>query len=118
MRKLLIALSLAAGFVGGAADIAQAQFYFEYGERPHYRERYYDERPRYRERYYYDERPRYRERYYDGRPAYGYYGRGRAGPYTGPGPGWHRPMWRNGSLVCGHPRYTVQDGICKPYRGY
>jgi len=104
MRKLLVALGLAAGFVGGAADIAQAQFYFEYGERP-----------RYRERYYYDERPRYRERYYDQRPAYG---RRYAPPSYGQG-GWHRPMRaRNGTLQCASPRYTVQDGICKPYRGY
>ncbi|HEY0569581.1 MAG TPA: hypothetical protein VGD13_15845 [Xanthobacteraceae bacterium] len=115
MRKLLIALGLAAGFVGGAADIAQAQFYFDYGERPRYRERYYhDERPRYRDRYY-DERPRYRDRYYDVRPAYG---RRYAPPSYDQG-GWHRPMRaRNGTLQCASPRHTVQDGICKPYRGY
>jgi hypothetical protein len=101
--------------VGGAADIAQAQFYFDYGERPRYRERYYhDERPRYRDRYY-DERPRYRDRYYDVRPAYG---RRYAPPSYGQG-GWHRPMRaRNGTLQCASPRHTVQDGICKPYRGY
>jgi hypothetical protein len=26
--------------------------------------------------------------------------------------------YAGGPLSCGHPGYTVQDGVCKPYRGY
>lgn len=63
--------------------------YGYYGERPHYyREPY---RPYYREHY----RPRYAD---PGHP-YGY-------------------RYNYGDPRCGRPNYTIQDGVCKPYRGY
>ena len=54
---------------------------------------------------------------YGYREHYGYR-RPDPGPYLGPGPGWHRPHMTTGGPGCSHPRYTIQDGICKPYRGY
>jgi hypothetical protein len=46
----------------------------------------------------------YRDRYNDGYNAYDY------------APGW-RGYGYNDSSRC-PPHYTVQDGVCKPYRGY
>lgn len=47
------------------------------------------------------------------------------GPYYGNGYGWGRQnlgngIYRdpNGSLQCYQPGFTVQGGVCKPYRGY
>jgi hypothetical protein len=42
------------------------------------------------------------------------------------GCGWRRVCWHTGGgyyggygyLPCGRPGWTVQDGVCKPYRGY
>jgi len=67
---------------------------------------FYEERPRhyYRERHYYGERD-----YYRGRDAY----RPR---YADPG----HPYGYNynyGDPRCGRPNFTIQDGVCKPYRG-
>lgn len=31
---------------------------------------------------------------------------------------YQRPIRRNGQLTCARRGYTVQDGWCKPYRGY
>jgi hypothetical protein len=49
-------------------------------------------------------------------PPPGYYGGGYYGPPPPPPPpyGYYRPQRWNGC-----PRgFTVQDGVCKPYRGY
>jgi len=60
---------------------------------------YYGEGPRvyYGERPYYRERPR--PRYADPGHPYGY-------------------NYNYGDPRCGRPNYTIQDGVCKPYRGY
>jgi len=35
------------------------------------------------------------------------------------GPSYARPfIGRDGRLHCPNPRWTVQDGVCKPYRGF
>jgi len=60
---------------------------------------FYDEGPR----VYYGERPYYRER---PRPRYGDPGH----PY-----GYRHDY---GDPRCGRPNYTIQDGVCKPYRGH
>jgi hypothetical protein len=92
MKKFALIL-LAAASLLGTTGIASAQWYGGYGG-GYYGgpDPYY--RERYRERYYdYDDRY-YRRRHY--RRGYGYgYG------YNPCGPGW-----------------SLQDGICKPYRGY
>jgi hypothetical protein len=52
------------------------------------------------------------ERAYYGRRAYA------PSPYYGGYYGRPRPMvGANGSVSCGNPNYTFQDGRCKPYRG-
>lgn len=58
-------------------------------------------------RYYSPPPPRYTDR-----PIYGHNSSGR--PEV-----WFRP-YRNqvGALACAQPGYTVQDGVCKRYRGY
>lgn len=64
----------------------------------------------------------------------GYYGPGpgfyEPGPrYYRPGPGYYGPppgayrgrgiyIDRNGQPACRQRGFTVQDGVCKPYRGY
>jgi hypothetical protein len=56
--------------------------------------------------YGYRPEPRYYQepRYYDEGPRY----RGGGGPmYRG----------RDGRLHCSNPAFTIQDGVCKPYRG-
>ena len=55
---------------------------------------YYEERPR----YYYREHYR-RPRYADPGHPYGY-------------------RYDYGDPRCGRPNFTIQDGVCKPYRGY
>ena len=63
--------------------------------------------------------------YYVG-PGYGGYGphhgywRHHARDYGYGGGGYMRPRFdpRNGGTFCADPRFTVQSGGCKPYRGY
>lgn len=90
MKKLAFILLAAASLVG-TAGVASAQWY---GGGPYYGGGpgpYYGDR--YRERYYDD------DRYYRG--GRGYYPPGRYRTWNGCQRGW-----------------TVQDGLCKPYRGY
>ena len=103
--KTLALLLLAAASLVGTAGAASAQYggYYYGGPDPYYRHQY-------RERYYGDD-----DRYY--RRGYGYYGGegaiigqdvyGRQELYYPVGPGGRCPR-----------HYTVQDGLCKPYRGY
>jgi hypothetical protein len=88
MNKLALVLLAAASLVG-TADVASAQWY---GGGYYYGgpDPYY--RHRYRERYYYGDD----YRYYGG-----YYPPGRYRTWNGCQRGW-----------------TVQDGLCKPYRGF
>lgn len=76
-------------FFNGVACVQQ-----ERGYAPEYRPepRYYQEQPR----------------YYDGGQRY-YRGGG------GGGSGMYRDG--RGQLHCNNPGFTVQDGVCKPYRG-
>jgi hypothetical protein len=107
MRRILTALGLLGVLVASAAP-ASAQYYGPayggYGPDPHYRgyDRAY--RRAYGEGEYYAPRP---------------YRRGAYGPRTYAG-GDLTPQFdpRNGGFFCADPRFTVQDGICKPYRGY
>jgi hypothetical protein len=118
MRKL-VSIALAAGAIVGMAGAASAQqFYFGFspgpppGPRPYYGPdvypgpHAYGGPPPYRRGY----QPRY---YPEGPRAYPveprYYQYGEAGYYR---PGRYR-TW-NGC----QPNWTVQDGLCKPYRGY
>jgi len=53
-------------------------------------------------------------------PGPGYYG---PGPGYGPPPGAYRGRGgiyidRNGQPACRQRGFTVQDGVCKPYRGF
>lgn len=91
MIKYLVLIALAALSLGGTAGPASAQWYgggYYYDEPPPYY------RHRYRERYY-DDDDRYERRRYYREPRRAY------------------RTW-NGCP----PGYTVQDGRCKPYRGY
>ncbi len=98
MKKFASILLAATSFVG-TVGAASAQYY-ERG--PDYvvpaPGPYYGPGPDYGPGPYY--RHRYRERYYDEDRR-----------YFPPNPRWR--TW-NGCP----PRYTVQDGLCKPYRGY
>jgi hypothetical protein len=97
MKKLAL-IALAAGMVVSGTGIASAQYYDPgYREYPRYRDYDGPPRPYYRERY--RERGDYEEPRSYGRE--GYY---RPGPYR---------TW-NGC----QQGWTVQDGLCKPYRGY
>jgi hypothetical protein len=90
--KTLALAAIAAGMLVSTMGIAAAQYYD-----PGYRDY-----PRYRDDY--GPRPYYRERGYDEPRSYrgqGYYRPGRYRTWNGCQPGW-----------------TVQDGLCKPYRGY
>jgi hypothetical protein len=91
MKKIALIVLAAASLVG-TAGVASAQGY--YGGGPYYGAPgpYYGDR--YRERYYDND-----ERYYRG--GRGYYPPGRYRTVNGCQRGW-----------------TVQDGLCKPYRGY
>jgi hypothetical protein len=102
MRRILIALGFL-GVIVAAAAPASAQYYGPgyggYAPDPYYRgyPRAYGGGEYYGQRQY---RRGYRPRYYAG-----------ADP---------RPHYdpRNGGFFCADPRFTVQDGICKPYRGF
>ncbi len=101
MKKLTLVFALAS--LVGTTGVASAQYYgggyyYNY-PRPYYRGQYYDDD--------------YRWRYYH-RRGYGYGGAiigqdiyGRPEAYYPVGPGGRCPR-----------HYTVQDGICKPYRGF
>src|SRR5262245_62037213 len=90
--KRITSLALTAGAIISAAGPASSQgVYIDLGNNPPPRYRDYDG-PRYRD---YDG-PRYRERYGER----GYYQPGRFRTWNGCQQGW-----------------TVQDGLCKPYRG-
>ncbi|HVY59427.1 MAG TPA: hypothetical protein VHA77_16370 [Xanthobacteraceae bacterium] len=98
MRRCLIAL----GALVCLAAPASAQVYPDYGApayRPYAGPSYYYPY-RYRRPHYYGERGIYPRRYW-GSPDF-------LAPRYDP---------RNGGLYCLDPRFTVQDGICKPYRG-
>jgi hypothetical protein len=94
-RIVIIALGLL-GVIVAAASPASAQYY---GYGPGYGG-YYGQGP------YYRTYPR----------GYGYYGPRR---YAGGGD-FLTPRLdpRTGGTYCVDPRFTVQSGICKPYRGY
>jgi hypothetical protein len=88
MRRILIALALIGGFMA-AADVAVAQYYT-------YEPGYYPPPPK---RY-------YRQRHYGYRPYV---------PPTDP----YGRQWGRHNPNAGCPLgYTVQSGVCKPYRGY
>lgn len=88
MKKLALIL-LAVATLAGTASVASAQWYGG----GYYSGGYPYYRDRYRERYYDDDRY-YRRRHHRHWRGYGY-------GYNPCGPGW-----------------SVQDGVCKPYRGY
>ena len=97
--KTITLLAAIAGVIIGEAGPASAQgIYLDFGNNPGPRYRDYDG-PRYRD---YDG-PRYRDRQrYGERGERGYYPpSGRFKTFNGCQNGW-----------------TVQDGLCKPYRGY
>ena len=97
--KTITLLAAMAGMIIGAAGPTSAQgIYLDFGNNPGPRYRDYDG-PRYRD---YDG-PRYRDRQrYGERGERGYYTpSGRFKTFNGCQNGW-----------------TVQDGLCKPYRGY
>jgi hypothetical protein len=110
MKKLAL-VALTAGAVIGIVGGASAQgFYFGFGTEPSYApdpyygpDPYYAPRPYYRE---YQPRYYYEPRYYPVEPRHTY---GEPQYYR---PGRYR-TW-NGC----QGGYTVQDGLCKPYRGY
>jgi hypothetical protein len=95
MKKLALIL-LAGASLLGTAGIASAQGYYGggYGPGPYYGDRY-------RERYYDDDR---------------YYRRGRGG-YGSAYP-TAACYYSYGRRICCPGGFTVQDGVCKPYRGY
>jgi len=94
--KNLVLMLLAGASLLGTAGIASAQYYYDrpgYGDP--YRGRYYDDR-------YYQRRG-----YAYGGAIVGHDRYGRRELYYPVGRGARCP-----------PHYTIQDGICKPYRGY
>jgi|SRR5215813_7335988 len=100
MNRLALILLAALALVG-TAGVASAQYgggYYYGGPdyRYQYRERYYDDDDRY-----------YRRRYHRG--GYGSYGSGL------PSPACYNYYGRR---ICCPGGFTVQDGVCKPYRGY
>src|SRR5262245_55750911 len=100
MRRILTALGLL-GLIAASVAPAFAQYYGPgYGYAP---DPYYRAYPRAYGGEYYGPR-QYRRGY---GPRY----------YAGADP---RPHYdpRNGGFFCADPRFTVQDGICKPYRGF
>jgi hypothetical protein len=105
MKKITL-FALAAGAIFGSVGAASAQGIYldlcpDRGPRPYYRD--YDDGPRYRDR----DRDRYRgDRYGDRRD------RGDRG-----GGGFYRPAGYKTFNGCQNG-WTVQDGLCKPYRGY
>jgi hypothetical protein len=109
MRRLLRSLAIASlsmAALVSAAELAQARdgcgpgrFYNGYRCVPMggYGGGYYDDGPRYY-------RPAPPPMYYGGGPRYG----GGGSIYIDP----------NGRPQCRQRGFTVQDGVCKPYRGY
>jgi hypothetical protein len=96
--KRITLLAIAAGAIFGSVGAASAQGIYldlgpDRGPRPYYRD--YDDGPRYRDR------ERYRGERYGDRRDRGYYRPGGYKTFNGCQNGW-----------------TVQDGLCKPYRGY
>ena len=75
-------------FFNGAVCVQE----YGYGPGPGYG---YRPQPRYQEQRYYDDGPR------------GYRGGGGSEMYRG----------RDRQIHCANPGFTVQDGVCKPYRG-
>jgi hypothetical protein len=108
MRRILNALGLAgtlACFVAVAPSPASAQPYeYEYGP-PVYGAPAYHHHYRYRPR---DDPPRY------------YGERGYYPPRAWGSADLRTPRFdpRNGGWYCLDRRFTVQDGVCKPYRGF
>src|SRR5262249_54724364 len=112
--KRLAFVALTAGAAIGTAGAASAQtFYFGFSTHPYPPPPYYGPPPRY-----YGPPPDYAPPYYGPRryyrdydePRYYRYGYGERGYYYSPG----RYRTWNGC----QPGWTVQDGLCKPYRGY
>src|SRR5690242_2310524 len=103
MRRFIIALGLVAGVLGTVDTASAANCTYGYDGVMRCSEGgqiYHAERPAVRR--YYEERAYQRGGYYDGGPRYRYRdGRRSRDPNAG----------------C-PPHYTVQDGVCKPYRGY
>jgi hypothetical protein len=98
MKRIITLLAIAAGAIFGSVGAASAQGIYldlgpDRGPRPYYRD--YDDGPRYRDR------ERYRGERYGDRRDRGYYRPGGYKTFNGCQNGW-----------------TVQDGLCKPYRGY
>ena len=94
MKNLTI-LALMAGAIISAGGASAQGVYLDFGNNPGPRYRDYDDGPRYRDR------DRYRGERYGERGDRGYYRPGRFRTPNGCQNGW-----------------TVQDGFCKPYRGY
>ena len=94
MKKFILVGACTAATLSGVG-IASAQYYGGpyYGPGPYYRPAP-PPPPYYGERYYDDDRPRY---------------------YRG---GGMMRLDRYGRPYCIDRRFTVQDGVCKPYRGY
>jgi hypothetical protein len=101
MKKLALILLAAASLVG-TAGVASAQWYgggYYGGPDPYYRHRY-------------------REQYYD-RQGYGYYGGYGGGAIVGYDIYGRQELYYRVGRGGRCPRhYTVQDGLCKPYRGF
>jgi hypothetical protein len=103
IMKSITVLAIAAGAIFGSVGAASAQGIYldlgnDRGPRPYYRD--YDDGPRYRDR------DRRGERYGDRRD------RGERGDR-----GYYRPGGYKTFNGCQNG-WTVQDGLCKPYRGY
>ncbi len=81
-------------FFNGTACVQEEGYRGQGYYRPDYRPEYRPE-PRYYQQ----------ERYYDAPSVYR--GGGGNGMYRG----------RDGQMHCSNPSFTVQDGMCKPYRG-
>jgi hypothetical protein len=93
--KTVALAALAVGMLLSTVGSAPAQYYAPgYGNYPYYRD-YGPPRPHYRDR----------ERFYGERRGLG-----------GPG-GYYRPGRFRSWNGC-QPGWTVQDGLCKPYRGF
>jgi len=102
MKRLVLLLVAAAALLGtlGAASAQYGGGYYPYGPGPYYGDRY-------RDRYYDDDRNYLRRGYGYGGAIVGHDRYGREELYYRVGPGGRCPRY-----------YTVQGGLCKPYRGY
>lgn len=102
MRKLVIGISLAIiAFAYGASPAAAQTFYFGFSYGPRYHDSYHY-RPHWR---HYRQPRRYIRRHYG--PPVSYYRGNR-----------RNCEWQWGRRYCCPDGFTVQDGVCKPYRGY